>query len=67
VTEARRFAPAPSALVHARSGPYLKKAEGLVDPWGGPILPGRAGPFDVLTLGRDNAAGGMCEDSDVTT
>ena len=51
------------------SGPYLKKAEGLVDPWGRPYqyrLPGRAGPFDVFTLGRDNAAGGAGEDSDVT-
>jgi general secretion pathway protein G len=51
------------------SGPYLKKAEGLVDPWGRPYqyrLPGRAGPFDVFTLGRDNAAGGTGEDSDIT-
>jgi general secretion pathway protein G len=50
------------------SGPYLKKAEGLIDPWGRPYqyrLPGRAGPFDVFTLGRDNAAGGTGEDSDV--
>ena len=64
-----------SALVQAPqgaarwSGPYLKKAEGLVDPWGRPYqyrLPGRAGPFDVFTLGRDNAAGGTGEDSDAT-
>lgn len=49
------------------SGPYLKKVEGLTDPWGRPYqyrLPGRAGPFDVFTLGRDNATGGTGEDSD---
>lgn len=51
------------------NGPYLKKAEGLVDPWGRPYqyrLPGRDGAFDIFTLGRDNAAGGTGEDSDVT-
>jgi len=50
------------------SGPYLKKAEGLVDPWGRPYqyrLPGRAGAFDIFSLGRDNAPGGSGEDSDV--
>jgi general secretion pathway protein G len=51
------------------NGPYLKKAEGLKDPWGRDYqyrAPGRAGAFDVFTLGRDNAAGGTGEDSDVT-
>jgi general secretion pathway protein G len=51
------------------SGPYLKKAEGLVDPWGRPYqyrVPGRAGPFEVFTLGRDNAPGGTGEDGDLT-
>jgi len=50
------------------NGPYLKKAEGLVDPWGRPYqyrVPGRAGAFDVFTLGRDNAPGGTGEDSDL--
>jgi general secretion pathway protein G len=50
------------------SGPYLKKAEGLKDPWGRDYryrVPGRAGAFDVFTLGRDNAAGGTGEDADV--
>jgi general secretion pathway protein G len=50
------------------SGPYLKRAEGLIDPWGRPYqyrAPGHAGPFDVFTLGRDNAPGGTGEDSDV--
>ena len=51
------------------NGPYFKKAEGLIDPWGRPYqyrVPGRAGAFDVFTLGRDNAPGGTGEDSDVT-
>lgn len=51
------------------SGPYLKKAEGLIDPWGRPYqyrVPGRTGSFDVLTLGRDGAPGGAGEDQDVT-
>ena len=51
------------------NGPYLKKAEGLLDPWGRPNqyrVPGRSGAFDVFTLGRDNAPGGTAEDSDVT-
>jgi general secretion pathway protein G len=51
------------------SGPYLKKAEGLMDPWGRPYqyrLPGRSATgFDVFTLGRDNASGGTGEDQDV--
>jgi general secretion pathway protein G len=51
------------------NGPYLKKAEGLIDPWGRPYryrVPGRAGPFDVFTLGRENADGGTGEDADVS-
>jgi general secretion pathway protein G len=51
------------------NGPYLKKPEALVDPWGRPYhyrLPGHAGAFDVFTLGRDNAPGGTGEDGDVT-
>jgi general secretion pathway protein G len=51
------------------SGPYLKKAEGLLDPWGRPYqyrIPGKAQPFEIFTLGRDNAPGGTGEDQDVT-
>jgi general secretion pathway protein G len=50
-------------------GPYLKKADGLVDPWGRPYqyrAPGRNAPFEVFTLGRDNAPGGTGEDTDVS-
>jgi len=51
------------------AGPYLKKAEGLIDPWGRPYQyrnPGRNGSFEIFTLGRDNAPGGAGEDQDVT-
>jgi general secretion pathway protein G len=59
---------APSGAKHWR-GPYLKKAEGLIDPWGHPYqfrVPGKSSPFEVGTLGRDNAPGGEGEDRDVT-
>ncbi len=49
-------------------GPYLKKSEGLIDPWGTPYqyrIPGRNGAFELLTLGRDNAPGGEGEDQDL--
>ena len=49
-------------------GPYLKRAEGLTDPWGRPYnykFPGRQGPPEVYTLGRDNAPGGTGEDQDL--
>jgi general secretion pathway protein G len=50
-------------------GPYLKNAEGLIDPWGRAYLykfPGRAGQADVYSLGRDNAQGGAGEDADIS-
>lgn len=51
------------------SGPYIKRASGLNDPWGTPYryrYPGRGGQPDIYTLGRDNAQGGSGEDRDVT-
>jgi general secretion pathway protein G len=50
-------------------GPYMKKADGLIDPWGRAYqykFPGKAGQPDVFTLGRDNAPGGTDEDQDIT-
>jgi general secretion pathway protein G len=50
-------------------GPYLKRAEGLIDPWGHPYqfrVPGKNSPFELGTLGRDNAPGGEGEDRDVS-
>ncbi len=51
-------------------GPYLKKADGLIDPWGrqyGYLAPGRQSAFEVFTLGRDNATGGSGENQDIVT
>lgn len=58
----------PPANMPRWKGPYLKKAEGLIDPWGRPYqyrFPGRGGQPDVYTLGRDNATGGTAEDQDI--
>jgi general secretion pathway protein G len=49
-------------------GPYLKRKEGLVDPWGKPFMykqPGEKGAFDLSSFGRDGAQGGAGEDADV--
>lgn len=51
------------------NGPYLKKKESLVDPWGRQFLysiPGDHGEYDLYTLGADNAEGGEGEDRDIT-
>ncbi len=50
------------------NGPYLRRAEGLRDPWGRPYLykmPGAHGEVDVYSLGADGAEGGTGEDQDV--
>jgi general secretion pathway protein G len=52
------------------NGPYLKKADGIIDPWGRPYLyrfPGEHGEFDLYTLGSDGQEGGEGEDEDVTS
>jgi general secretion pathway protein G len=49
-------------------GPYLKKRDGLVDPWGKPFAyrqPGEHGAYDVYSLGRDGKVGGEGEDKDI--
>ena len=51
------------------NGPYLKKPDGLRDPWGTPFVykvPGQHSEFEILSLGRDNAVGGTGEDADVS-
>lgn len=50
-------------------GPYLKKKESIVDPWGHVFVyryPGEHGDFDLYTLGADNAQGGSGENQDIT-
>jgi general secretion pathway protein G len=49
-------------------GPYIKRASGIVDPWGQPYRyrrVGRGGQPDIYSLGRDNAPGGDGEDQDI--
>lgn len=48
-------------------GPYAKDAE-LKDPWNNDFvyrMPGQAGRFDVLSLGRDGQSGGSSVDADI--
>lgn len=52
------------------NGPYVKKREALVDPWGELFvyrMPGDHGAYDLYSLGADQAEGGEGEDQDVTS
>ena len=52
------------------NGPYLKKRVIPKDPWGNEFVyrvPGENGPYDLLSLGADNAEGGEGEDRDVVS
>lgn len=52
------------------SGPYLKKSVVPKDPWNNDYQyrsPGDYGPFDLYTLGADNAEGGEGEDQDIVS
>ena len=52
------------------NGPYVRKPEMIVDPWGNPYryrFPGQHGEFDVFSLGADDAEGGDGESQDVTS
>ncbi len=49
------------------NGPYLKKKKVPKDPWGNDYhyrSPGENGPFDIYSLGVDNAQGGTGEAED---
>lgn len=49
-------------------GPYLKKRDSLIDPWGHPYLyriPGQHGEYDLYSLGSDNREGGEGDAADV--
>lgn len=51
------------------NGPYLKKNEVPMDPWGNPYqyrVPGQSGDFDIISLGADGSPGGEGENADVT-
>lgn len=65
--EALLEAPAQAA---GWNGPYLKKADSLIDPWGRPYeyqSPGSHGAYDLFTLGADASEGGEGEDADHTS
>jgi general secretion pathway protein G len=52
------------------NGPYLKKKDVPVDPWGNDYhykYPGENGDYDLYSLGRDNVDGGEGEDADVVS
>lgn len=56
--------------VSSWNGPYLRKSEVPLDPWGNEYRyrqPGEHGQFDVWTYGADNREGGEGENSDVTS
>lgn len=54
--------------VQAWDGPYLNRADGIIDPWDRPYIykqPGMHGKFDVSSLGADGKEGGEDEDRDL--
>lgn len=51
-------------------GPYLKKMEIPLDPWGKPYLyesPGSHGDYDLFSYGADNAEGGEGKNQDIVS
>ncbi|EGY00082.1 general secretion pathway protein G [Nitrospirillum viridazoti Y2] len=51
-------------------GPYLRKRQALIDPWGNAYrykVPGDHGAYDIFTYGSDNAPGGEGDARDVTS
>lgn len=52
------------------NGPYLKKRDMILDPWGNPVRyrqPGEHGAYDLFTWGADEVEGGEGEDQDVAS
>jgi general secretion pathway protein G len=52
------------------NGPYVKRRDALIDPWGQMYVyrvPGEHGDYDLYSLGADQAEGGEGEDADVTS
>lgn len=69
--EALRTKPVAGEVARNWRGPYLTRLV-PADPWGRPYVfasPGIHNPksYDLYTLGRDGKAGGVDEDSDVTS
>lgn len=60
---------APSGDVNWR-GPYLRKRQSLIDPWGNPYhykVPGQHGAYDLFSYGSDQVEGGDGDARDVTS
>jgi len=56
--------------VESWQGPYFKKNDIPVDPWGNPYryrYPGEYAEYDLYSLGQDNADGGEGPDLDVVS
>jgi general secretion pathway protein G len=52
------------------NGPYVKRRDALIDPWGTMYVyryPGEHGDYDLYSLGADAVEGGEGEDQDVTS
>jgi general secretion pathway protein G len=52
------------------NGPYVKRRDALIDPWGEMYVyryPGEHRTYDLYSLGADQAEGGEGEDEDITT
>lgn len=52
------------------NGPYVKKRDMLMDPWGRQYryrAPGQHGDYDLYSLGADDAEGGESDNRDVTS
>jgi general secretion pathway protein G len=56
--------------VESWNGPYLKKIELPLDPWGAPYhyeSPGKYGDYDLYSYGADNVEGGEGENQDIVS
>jgi general secretion pathway protein G len=52
------------------NGPYVKKRQSLVDPWGKDYsyrIPGQHGDYDLFSLGADGVEGGDGDNQDLTS
>jgi general secretion pathway protein G len=60
----------PPADAPRWNGPYVKRRDALVDPWGDMYVyrfPGEHGAYDLYSLGADRTEGGEGEDQDITS
>jgi general secretion pathway protein G len=51
------------------NGPYVRRPQQIIDPWGHPFLyasPGTKGAYDLKTLGADGKEGGTGDDTDLS-